>query len=145
MHGFVVEEVVTLVGSGAQTLSQGANGWLDLRLYQDAIAWLTTQELNVAGGTLTLGYQTAALPQDDSFITMTGPLVTVPVTPTVGTQQVTSMLKDLMTVPLARWFRWQLIAAGTFSGPWDITFTLRVSANCLAPRHKRSDGSQKRK
>jgi hypothetical protein len=142
MHGFLVEEVTTLVGFGTPTLSQGANGWVDLHSYCDVIAWLTTHELNAGNGTLQIGYQTAALPQDDSFITMTGPLVTVPLTPTVGTQQVTPMLKDLMTVPLARWFRWQLISTATNS--WDITFTLRLSANCLLPRHKRSHGSHKK-
>jgi hypothetical protein len=141
MHGFLAEDVVTLVGSGSQTITQSADRWVDLLHYRDVIAWLTTQELNVGTGALTVGYQTAALPQDDSFITLAGPLVTIPVTPTVGTQQVTIMLTDLMSVPLARWFRWQLI--GT-SGTWDITFTLRLSANCLAPRHKRSHGSQKK-
>jgi hypothetical protein len=138
MHGFVVEKEMTLVGSGAQTLTQSADRWVDLRLYSDVVAWLTTQELNVGTGLLTMNYQTAALPSDDSFITLAGPLVTIPVTPVVGSTLVTPMLKDLMSVPLARWFRWQLIGQ---SGTWDITFTLRLSANCLAPRHKRSNGS----
>jgi hypothetical protein len=140
MHGFLVEEVMTLVGSGVQTLSQGANGWVDLRAYQDVVAWLLPQEIKANGGTLQFGYQTAALPEEASFITMTGPTVTVPFTPTAGTQQITVMLKDLMTVPLARWFRWQLIATGQFSGPWDITFSLRLSANCLRRERGRERG-----
>ena len=44
---------------------------------------------------------------------------------------------NLLSVSLARWFRWQLTATGTFTATWDITFRLFIASHCVKPRHKR--------
>jgi hypothetical protein len=137
MRTFIAQDFVTMRGSTNGTITQGRNGWLELPEYPDAVAWLDVREVTTGGGTITMGYQTAPSEDDSAFTAITGPVTanTVPFTATVGVT-VTPLLKDLLTVPLAHWFRWQLAASGT-SGTWDITFRLFIAANCLSPRHRR--------
>jgi hypothetical protein len=136
MHTFVAQDYVTIRGPGNGTITQGQNGWLELPEYPDAVAWLDVREVTTGSGTITMGYQTAPTANDSSFTAITGPLTgnTVPFTVATGVT-VTPLLKDLLTVPLAHWFRWQLSASGT-SGTWDVTFRLFLAANCLSRRHK---------
>lgn len=137
MHTFVAQDFVTIRGPADGTLTQGHNAWLDLSKYPDAVAWLDVRALTTGGGTISMGYQTAPTADESSFTAISGPIAanTVPFAVGVGVT-VTPLLKDLLTVPLARWFRWQLTALGT-SSTWDITFRLFLAANCLSPRHPR--------
>jgi hypothetical protein len=118
------------------TFSQGHNAWLELPKYPDAVAWLDVHELTLPGtGTLSMSYQTSPTADDSLFVALSGPLATIPFAPSLGVT-VTPLLKDLLTVPLAHWFRWQLTVSSP-SAMWDITFRLFISANCLSPRHTR--------
>jgi hypothetical protein len=133
MHSIVSQDWVTIRGQSASepaTITQGTNGWLELAAYQDVVAWLDVRELTLSGGTVQMAYQTAPSADESLFAMMSGPLATVPFSPSVGVT-VTTLLKQQLTAPLARWFRWQLTTSGTFSTAWDITFRLFLSANVL--------------
>jgi hypothetical protein len=136
MHTFLSQDLVTIRGpTGNTTITQGHNAWLELPEYPDIVAWLDVHELTPgAAGTVQMGYQTAPTADDTSFLALSSTLITVPLTVTVGVTA-TPLLKDLLTVPLAKWFRWQLTASSM--GTWDITFRLFVAANCLSHRQRR--------
>jgi hypothetical protein len=136
MRTHLAQEFVTIRGPGVGTLTQSHHAWLHLPEVPSAVAWLDVRELNASGGTVQMGYQTAPTADETSFMALSGPTTTVPFTPSVGVT-VTPLVKDFLTVPLARWFRWQITATGTFSATWDITFRLFLATHCLKPMHKR--------
>jgi len=133
VHAFQAQQLVTVRGGGDGTFTQSRNTWLDLSGYQDLVAWLDIQSHAFSSGTLKLAYQTAMTDSEDSFMTMQGPATTMPLSTNPGLQ-VTPLLKDILTVPLARWFRWQITATGT-SG-WSLTFRLFLAANCVGNRER---------
>jgi hypothetical protein len=134
MHTHCAQEFVTIRGSSATTITQGHNAWLDLSHYTDLVAWLEVRGLTVPNGSVTISYQTAPTADETSFVAMTSPVATIPFSLSLGVT-VTTMQKLLMTVPLTRWFRWQLVSTSTST--WDVTFRLFLSANCLSSRHRR--------
>src|SRR5262245_40609036 len=103
--------------------------WLDLLGFQDVVAWLEVKELTTGSGAPTISYQTAPSKDDLSFSN-----ITTAVTLSVGLTT-TKMLKDSTTLPLARWFRWQL-GSGSATGTWGVTFRLWIAANRMS--HKGS-------
>jgi hypothetical protein len=121
-------------GQTSGTTTQGENDWLDLEPYQHVVAWLHVVGLTTGGGTVQIAYQTSVRRDDDLFVNMSGPNVAMPFTPAMGVT-VTTLYKNLLRVPIARWFRWQLTATGT-SSTWDIEFLLHVSASGATRQHK---------
>ncbi len=148
MKSFLSQDFLTLRGSAAGTITQGEQGWLDLPGVSNAVAWLDVKEITLGGGTVQVSFQTSPEQDDSLFVPMTGPTTTVPFSPSLGVT-VTPLLKELLGfgnglgyatgAPLSRWFRWQIIASGTFSSTWDITFRLFLAAHCLTPGHQRQD------
>jgi hypothetical protein len=134
MYTFVSQDLVTIAGPGTAGLvtTQSEHAWLELPGFPNAVAWLQVFDLNVNSGVVAISYQTAPTADEGLFQPMYGPQTSVPFTPTIGVT-VTPLVKDLMTVPLGRWFRWQLTTAGTFSGAWNITFRLYLAAHSLDP------------
>jgi hypothetical protein len=109
--------------STVTTINQSEATWLDLRGFEDIVAWLDCKEVTVGGGAPTLTYQTAPTKDDVLF---TG--LTTAVTLSSGLVKITKMTMAGATVPLARWLRWQL-ASGGATGTWDVTFRLWIAAN----------------
>jgi hypothetical protein len=137
MYCFLAQDWLTVRGqqTGITSVTQGEPGWLDLGVYQDVVAWLEVKEFNAPGGTLKIAYQTSPTKDEFMFVPITGPLTanTMPFALALGVT-VTPLLKDTLTNPLARWFRWQLSVTGTLTGPWDATYRLFVAANYLGAR-----------
>ena len=134
MFTLISQDLVTIRGPGATTISQSHHAWLELPVSPNAVAWLDVREVNNGSGTVSMGYQTAPRADESLFVAISGPITTVPFAAAVGVT-VTPLIKDLLNVPMARWFRWQITA--TSSSAWDITFRLFVAAQCLKPGHGR--------
>jgi hypothetical protein len=145
METFLVQDFVTIRGPGVTTVTQTSESWLRLPDVPNAVAWLQVTELTTNGGTVKMSYQTAPVEDEGMFVALAGPATTVPFAPSVGVN-VTPLLKDLLGFsfgsglgtgsPLAGFFRWQLVASGTFSGAWDITFRLWLSARSKKPARR---------
>lgn len=135
MDSLLLQDWTTIRGSSTVTiLTQSETDWLDLRLYQDVVAWLEVKEFSPPPThNPTLVYQTSPTKDDALFFTM----AYVPIT-TTGVMT-TVMLKDAMppgSPPCARWFRWQIQIGGF---PWDLTFRVYVAANRVGRRVAISD------
>ena len=132
MRTLIAQELVTIRGGAAAgIITQSQHAWLELPDYPNAVAWLDVREVTVpTGATVSMTYQTAPTADDGDFTSLAGPLSTnaLPFTPMVGVM-VTPLIRDLLSVPLSRWFRWQLTASGSFASPWDVTFRLFVAAH----------------
>jgi len=132
MRTLLSQDYVTIRGNTAtMTVTQSEHMWLDLPGVSHCVAWLEVKEITAGGGTVSMSYQTAPMVNESLFSAMSGPtsIITMPFAPTVGVTP-TVLLKDHLTVPLSRWFRWQLTASGT-SSTWDITFRLFLAVQCL--------------
>lgn len=125
-----LQDITTVRGaSSLTTVVQPESGWLDLSQHQDLVAWLDVHEVTStgAGATVVLNYQTSPTKDDDAvtglFVTMASVTISMGVAVTV-----TAMLKDVISNPLARWLRWQLVAASQ-SAIWDATFRIWIAAS----------------
>jgi hypothetical protein len=134
MHSYLSQDLITMRGAtSVTTITQAEGAWLDLFAYEDIVCWLDVKEVTTGGGTVQMSYETSPSKDDSLFVAMPTPLTlgTLGLTPTAW------VLSALTTfqVPLARWFRWKLMASGgTLS--WDVTFRLWVSANSNARRRQ---------
>lgn len=133
MHTYLLQDWTTLRGTTAlTTLSQPESGVLDLSFVQDVVGWLEVKEVTPTTGQLTLSYQTAPTKDESLFVTMgvgvalTGPGVTA-----------TVMLKNVSSVPLTCWLRWQLGTNG-MGITWDLTFRIYLSCNIVGGNRARS-------
>jgi len=121
-------EYLTLRGDSSVTsLVQPEPKWLDLAGFQDVVAFLEVKESSPVGATIQMNYQTSPARADDLFVRMTGA-----VDMTVLGLTVTQMLKDSITNPLARFFRWNISFSG--AGTWDITFRLWLAVAITHPK-----------
>jgi hypothetical protein len=119
VDSFLLQDWIT-IRSGASTVTQSEDTWLDLSSYQDAVIWLEVRE---ALGRPDISFQTAPIADESLFQTFIAPLaLSASNSPTV-----LSFLMSRVTAPLARYVRWQLTYNGT--SPWDATFRVHVSAN----------------
>jgi hypothetical protein len=125
MYAFMLTDWVTIRGqSTIASIVQSEDCWLDLSGYQDIVGWLECKEVSAGGGTgVQLTYQTGATKDDALFVA-----VTAAVNIATGVT-VTSMPKDVVTTPLARWLRYQLAVTGTPGTAWDATFRVFIAAN----------------
>lgn len=136
MHSFVLQDFVTIRGSSTtQTISQSESGWLDLRAYEDLVAWIDVREVTLGGATdIAFNLQTAPIKDEFLFVTMESAPLTV--TAALTTPSVRKMLLGQATggsgapIPLGSFARWQLLAAGA-TGSWDVTFRIVVCANSV--------------
>jgi hypothetical protein len=130
MRCLCLQPLITLRGAASvTTIAQPETGWLDLRMFRDLVAWLDVREVASTGGgaTLVLNYQTSPTKDDPA----TGSLLTTMASVTISAGAgltVTPMLRDLITNPLARWLRWQLVAASQ-TATWDATFRIWIAAS----------------
>jgi hypothetical protein len=118
MHSFILQDWTTIRGgTGATTVTQGENSWLDLTPYQDIVLWVDVRE---ASGTPTITFQTSPTKDESLFQNI--------VTGTSMVNNQVTAVKALMsgaTVPLARYLRWQINGTPT----WDSTFRVFLAAN----------------
>jgi hypothetical protein len=119
-----MQDWTTVRGSSSViTFTPGEDNWVDLGEYKDVVAWLEVKEFTPAPGasTLVLAYETAPTKDDALFTAITGVAISVGV-------NVTPIIRDCVTVPPARWFRWELGLFGT-AAAWDVTFRIVLAVN----------------
>lgn len=129
MKCFLLQDWVDISGpTAAGNVIQSESGWLDLSGYRDVIAWLDIRETTPASPstTPTVLYQTAVTKDDGLFTT-----VATVASPLSTGVTLTTILQDTATVPVARWFRWQIQGAGP---PWDLCFRIWLAASCPGRR-----------
>jgi hypothetical protein len=115
VKGLLLQDFITVRTTLPSVFTtQSEQNWLDLSAYRDVILWLDTREQS---GSPQLSYQTAVAKDEALFTTITT------VSPSVGIT-LTPILQDTASIPVARWFRWQLSGSGG-----DITFRIWVAAN----------------
>jgi hypothetical protein len=105
----LLQDWVTLsLGSSVSpnTITQGADKWLDLTTVTDAVFYLDVKQ--PGSGSNAIAYQTAPRREDASFVTM----VTMPIALTTTTQT-TPVIAAYASVPVARYVRWQVSFAGS--------------------------------
>lgn len=127
MYAFLLQDWLTIRGApSVATVTQTENCWLDLSGYQDVVAWLDVKNFTSSGATIQLAYQSAVSKDDVMFQRLVSPISVS------GTGiSITTMLKELTTTPLARWFRWQISVSGSPSATWDATFRILIAANAI--------------
>jgi hypothetical protein len=126
----VLQERITIRGTGTGTVVQTASEWLDLETFATASFWLEVVAVTNPGfGSVTLTYETAPIADSSMFQAMASVTLTVTTSPII-TQSI------FCNVPLARFVRWKL--AGTQAGTWDATFhiyfTQTTGAQPATPR-----------
>ena len=129
MQSFVLQDWITVRGSGTATFIQEAKNWLGFSSFQDIVFHIDIRRLNlsVPVSGLTWNFQTSPTKDETLFQTMT--TLAISGAPTVVTVRPV-LLASNPAVPLATWVRWSLTpGTNTF---WDTTFRVMVSANRLA-------------
>jgi hypothetical protein len=124
MFSGLLNDWVTLDGSGTTAFIQDRNAWLDLASSADVALWLEVRGVtNPGAGTVTLTYETAPA-RDEALLMPLAPSLTLAASTAPVITKV--RLADNPTVPLARFLRWKL--AGTAAGNWSVTFRVHVFA-----------------
>jgi hypothetical protein len=126
MRCFVFQDWLTIRGGSSVTpITQCADSWLDLSMFQDFVFWGQFPVISLGGGTVYINLQTSPTKDESLFVgvfggpgPISGPISSV----------FAVLLKDASANPLARWLRWQFSVVGA-TGPWDLTFRLLVTAN----------------
>lgn len=123
MRSLLMQDVITIRGSGTTPVVQSEVDWLDLTAYGDAVFWIEILELTLPGsGFVSLSFETAPAKQESLFVAME----TMALTAVSSKVQVRKVLMNAAGgVPLARFLRWKL--AGSVAGTWDVTFRVYVS------------------
>jgi hypothetical protein len=127
MFCFPLQNWITMRGSSTITsISQSEMAYLDLRGFEDIVAWLDVKEVTLGGAThIQINYQTGPSKDETLFTSMTSSAVTL----TAGTQTVTKLTMSGANVALSRWLRWQLVVSGTATSTWDAVFRVWIAAN----------------
>jgi len=134
MHTFVLQDWITVRGQNssatyATTIVQSENDWLDLSPFQDLFVWVMVAEISYgSGGSVALYLDTSPTEDESLFQSMTSGAAFSPIVVS-ATPQVIKLPMLSANVPLARFLRWRLVAAGTASNAWDLTFRIVVAAN----------------
>lgn len=126
MQSFVLQDWITVRGSGTAVFIQEAKSWLGFSSFQDIVFHLDIRRINlsVPVSGLAWNFQTSPTKDESLFTTM------VTTGGAVNAVTVVPVLLASSPVPLATWVRWSLTpGANTF---WDTTFRVMVSANRLA-------------
>jgi hypothetical protein len=124
MFCFPLTNWTTMRGaSTVSSITQSETMWLDLRGFEDIVAWLDVRLVTPGtGGSVSMVYQTAPT-KDDALFTAVATVSALSST----TVTVTKALMSSASVPLSRWLRWQLTNSASTS--WDATFRIWIAAN----------------
>ncbi len=134
MHGFVLQDYVTIRGSSTtQTITQSEHEWVDLSNFEDLITWIDVKEVTLSGNaSVQFNIQTAPIKDEFLFVTMESAPLTVTVALTAPSVRKAILDQTSNTagapIPLGRFVRWQLVAAGA-TGSWDVVFRIVCCAN----------------
>jgi hypothetical protein len=122
MDTILLQDWITLVANG--TITQGADSWIDVSDYEDLVIYLEVKLFaSTLGPGILMNYQTAPNYLDSDFITIAS------FAPAVGLRT-DSFLASYATVPIAKYFRWQLTSndgghgTATFRA-WAAGYSLR--------------------
>ena len=131
-----LQPLITLRGaSSVTTIVQPESGWLDLGMFRDIVAWLDVREVtSTGGGSVVLNYQSSPTKEDPATGSLFATMASVTISSAAGVT-VTPMLADVITNPLARWLRWQLVATSQ-TAMWDATFRICIAGG-RSPRWTR--------
>ena len=137
MHGFVLQDFTTIRGSSTTTtITQSESEWVELSAYEDLVAWIDIREVTLGSGTnVQVNLQTAPIKDEYLFVTMESSPLTV--TAALTAPSVRKILLSQATggsgapIPLGKFLRWQLVANGSPSASWDLTFRIACCANAV--------------
>ena len=119
------------------SIAQGANGWLALPEFQDAVFWMDSFVADQAGATtIQMNFETSPVAEDVLFLPMCSLLM--PNAVESQTTAFSSLLNQNPAVPLATWVRWRVSVTGTLTRSWRVTFRIRVAANATTKFYLRS-------
>lgn len=122
MFSGLLNDWVTLDGSGTTAFIQDREGWLDLSTCADVTLWLEVRAVsNPGAGNVLLVYQTSPATDEALFVPVASS-ITLAAAPTPFITKV--RLGDNAAVPLARFLRWSL--EGTAAGGWSVTFRIHA-------------------
>lgn len=126
MYGYVLQDWVSVRGTGATTIIQNESDWMGFSSFQDIVFWVDVRQFT---GTLTILLQTAPSKDESLFQTLSNCTVTVAVaTPiTISGALPKTILASNPGVPLSTWVRWVL--SSSVGGAYDCTFRILASAN----------------
>lgn len=129
-----LQPLITLRGaSSVTTIVQPESGWLDLGMFRDIVAWLDVREVtSTGGGSVVLNYQSSPTKEDPATGSLFATMASVTISSAAGVT-VTPMLADVITNPLARWLRWQLVATSQ-TAMWDATFRICIAGSAQGQR-----------
>ncbi len=116
MKGVILADWMTVRGNSSlsPTITQGEACWMDAGDHEDAVFYLEVKEVT---GTLTFSYETATVPEANTFITL------VAFTLVTGTRT-DLVLASYASPPILRYLRWKLQGS---SNPFDATFRVHVA------------------
>ncbi len=110
----LMQDWITLQTSGANTVIQAEEQWLDMADFLDIVFYISTQQ--VSGTTPTLTFKTSPSKDDALFSTLSGAAQVL----TASTNHAPITVKFASAaIPLARYVRWELSGTG-------VTATFRV-------------------
>lgn len=127
---FMLADWVTVSGTSAVTsITQAAEGWLDLSEFADAtfyidVAQVTNPTAGTTAGLVVLVIETAPTPDESLF---TNQPVAGPLPLAAGTAPIIAKTAGDGAVPLSRYVRWRAYA--TAAAAWGATFRVRVVGN----------------
>ena len=135
MHTFLLQDWVTLRGSGSSSpvissLTQSEDGYLDMSGYSDVVVWFDVKDVVLGTGMtgITLDFQTAPT-KDDAYFRAMATGISLTASSPSATPGVFLALMNSASIPVSRWLRWKLTAAGTPSTAWSVTIRMFVSAS----------------
>lgn len=123
MRSVLLQDTVTIRGSGTTAAVQDAKAWLDAPGFADAVFWIEVKEVtNPGAGSVSLAFETAPAELESLFVAVDS-VSAVGVTTTPLIRKV--FMNATPGVPLARFLRWKLV--GSAAGTWDVTFRVFVT------------------
>ena len=132
MYCFPLTNWITLRGQSSVTsVTQSEAQWLDLRGFQDFVAWLEVKETTLPSGAthVTLQYQTSPT-KDEGLFQQVGTTINLDTLVSGAVYiNIQAVRKDDPVTSLARWLRYQLAVTGSPSAARDATFRIWVAAN----------------
>lgn len=134
MYSFVLQDWITVGGTGGGTLIQSEQDWLDMSPFQDVVAWLDVREVT-GGPAPVLAFETAPAKDEPLFMGMAATATTLVA---AGGPVIVQLLMGSAAVPIAQFLRWKITSGVT----WDATFRILVAAN--APGLQPDDENRKR-
>jgi len=125
----VLQDWVTIEGTGIDSIAQSASKWLNLEGYRDAIFWLEVTAATTVATELWMNYETAPLNEPTLFTAMVAEfLMTTSSTPVLTKV----LLSQNPNCPVAGLVRWRIRSNAGLAAAWKVAFRI----HCLGKRKR---------